>query len=76
MPNSSDQSDRDLATATLNASISNFGANMLILSHIIEQIRLQRLMLDEVHLQTQMMKENERFHRELLKTLDIIIKNQ
>lgn len=56
----------DIATANLKAALANFGANMLILSQIEIQISLQR----------QLMADNAKFHRELLQSLDRIIRNQ
>lgn len=66
MENSYPQKDKDLELANLNATIANLGVNLVILSHIQEQITLQK----------QSMVDTSKFHQELLQTLDRIIKNQ
>jgi len=60
------QSDKDIAVSSLNATIANLSVNLVILGHIQEQIRLQK----------ESMAKDEKFQRELLQMLDTIIKNQ
>lgn len=64
--NSSQQPKDDLELAKLNATIANFAVNLVILGHIQEQLTLQK----------QDMAETAEFHRELLRMLDRIIRNQ
>ena len=60
------QRANELALANLNASLANLGVNIIILNHIEEQLAMQKKLIEE----------NAKFHKELLQTLDVIIKNQ